>query len=195
MRRARPRHPGAPALAASGLLGLFFVAERRLRVDTKARDLSTGEEDRGSTAAVGGAFGSAIVAAPLASLAPWSRLPPAARWAGVPVMAAGIGLRMWSAKTLGENYTRTLQVRTGQTLVDAGPYRVLRHPGYAADIAMWAGWGLTWGTWIGWGLAVVPSLVAYVYRVRVEEDMLTRRLGPAYRKYQARTSRLVPGVW
>jgi protein-S-isoprenylcysteine O-methyltransferase len=164
-------------------------------VDSNARDLSAGEDDRGSTAVIGATFGSAILTPPLASWLVRARLPSTFRWAGVLAMAGGIGLRIWSAKILGAGYTRTLRVRAEQRVIDAGPYRVIRHPGYAGDIVMWAGWGLAWGTWAGWALASAPSVAAYIYRIGVEEDLLARKLGPAYRSYQARTWRLVPGIW
>jgi protein-S-isoprenylcysteine O-methyltransferase Ste14 len=34
-----------------------------------------------------------------------------------------------------------------------------------------------------------------VYRIRVEERELLRRLGESYRRYAARRKRLVPGIW
>ena len=196
MARSRPdRLTSSPGLAAAALLGLFFVSERRLRPDRDARDLNPGEDDRGSTAAIGATFGTAMLIAPVASRVARSRLPALARWAGVAAMAGGIGLRIWSARSLGASYTRTLRVRPEQQTVEAGPYRVLRHPGYAGDIVLWAGWGLAWGTWSGWALSALPNLFAYLYRIRVEEAMLARKLGHGYWSYQSRTWRLVPGVW
>jgi protein-S-isoprenylcysteine O-methyltransferase Ste14 len=38
-------------------------------------------------------------------------------------------------------------------------------------------------------------LIAYFHRIRLEEAVLERELGDAYRAYERRTRRLVPGIW
>jgi protein-S-isoprenylcysteine O-methyltransferase Ste14 len=64
--------------------------------------------------------------------APGPRLPRGAGSAGVALQAGGLALRAWSMHTLGAYYSRTLRSATGQGVVDTGPYRLVRHPGYAA---------------------------------------------------------------
>jgi protein-S-isoprenylcysteine O-methyltransferase Ste14 len=49
---------------------------------------------------------------------------------------AGVALRYWSMLTLGEFFTRTLIVLPGHSIVTAGPYRVVRHPGYLAQLVV-----------------------------------------------------------
>ena len=110
-------------------------------------------------------------------------------------MAAGIGLRSWAAQALGTSYTRTLRVGPDQRVVASGPYAVVRHPGYAADIVMLVGYGLAW-TSVGAVLtATLPTAAAYSYRIRVEERMLHERFGDEYSRYRERTWRLLPGVF
>ena len=50
---------------------------------------------------------------------------------GLIVMWCGIGLRLWSFQTLGRYFTFTVQTSQDQPVISAGPYRVIRHPGYA----------------------------------------------------------------
>jgi protein-S-isoprenylcysteine O-methyltransferase Ste14 len=71
----------------------------------------------------------------------------------------------------------------------------LRHPGYAADLALWLGFGLASGNAIV-GLSVAPAMaLAYVRRIDAEEDMLARELGEPYRRYMRESWRVVPWVY
>src|SRR5439155_12906397 len=47
---------------------------------------------------------------------------------GICLMLAGIGLRWYSAAILGKYFTFDVAIQTGQTLVESGPYRYVRHP-------------------------------------------------------------------
>jgi protein-S-isoprenylcysteine O-methyltransferase Ste14 len=111
-------------------------------------------------------------------------------------MLAGVALRYWSMRTLGEFFTRTLAVLPDQRVVQEGPYRMVRHPGYLAQIVV-----LTAGSALvslnAWLAALVATLLsaAYAYRIRAEERMLESQLGEAYRTYRARTWRLLPGIY
>jgi protein-S-isoprenylcysteine O-methyltransferase Ste14 len=101
---------------------------------------------------------------------------------------------VWSMRVLGRDYTRSLRTRTDQVVVDRGPYRRIRHPGYLGSILVWAGSRLA-VNWIIAGFTVVGLAVVYCYRISAEERMLEANLGEAYVAYKARTWRLVPFVW
>jgi protein-S-isoprenylcysteine O-methyltransferase Ste14 len=186
----------AGALGAAG----YYSFELWLRRPT-ARSWTTGSHDSGTTRLV--VTGNVIFA-----VAPW--LVVAALWPPDPLtagdhalgavatltMVAGMGLRLWAMRTLGAYFTRTLTVRSDQTVIDSGPYRVVRHPGYAALLTFLTGYGcLVTGTiWMG-VLALVAMALAYTRRIPAEEAMLVSELGDAYRSYQKRTWRIVPFVY
>src|SRR5262249_51469200 len=104
----------------------------------------------------------------------------------------GLGLRVWAMAALGKFYTRTLLTLPDQRVVDRGPYRWLRHPGYLGSLLVWVGSGFAYGNWIL--AAVIASLMvpAYAYRIGSEERLLRERFGDAYESYARRTWRLVP---
>ena len=104
----------------------------------------------------------------------------------------GISIRLWANRTLGEYYTRTLRVATAQTIVQKGPYRNIRHPGYLGSMLMWVGAGLATTNWLVVSLAVVVMSAAYYYRIRVEEQMLMATMSAEYLEYKARTWKLIP---
>jgi protein-S-isoprenylcysteine O-methyltransferase Ste14 len=180
---------------ATAQMATFLAMERTLRRGEAARTLERLEHDRGSTMGVGVAFGFAMIAPLITSFMKHGRLPVGAGWLGAAGMTAGLGLRFWAARTLGESYTRTLRVREGQRVVSGGPYGLIRHPGYAADILIFLGYGLAWTNVAGVLATVIPISVAYAYRIEVEEAMLRQLLGPEYEGYAARTARLLPGVY
>ena len=57
------------------------------------------------------------------------------------------------------------------------------------------GCGLASGHWLALTVCVVLPLLALVRRIHVEEAEMVSVLGDRYRAYQARTKRLIPGVW
>jgi protein-S-isoprenylcysteine O-methyltransferase len=97
-------------------------------------------------------------------------------------------------RTLGSSYSRTLRVQKAQQVVDRGPYRFVRHPGYAGSLLIWTGFALTSRSFAV--VEVVGGLlgVAYHRRVGAEEALLRREL-PGYAAYSKRTKRLIPFVW
>ena len=50
-------------------------------------------------------------------------LPPASRWAGVVLLAAGSALLAWTFRSPGANLTDTVVTRAQHTLIVRGPYR------------------------------------------------------------------------
>jgi protein-S-isoprenylcysteine O-methyltransferase Ste14 len=118
-----------------------------------------------------------------------------AAWAGVGLCILGLLVRAWGMRTLGASYTRTLRTASDQRLVTAGPYRWVRHPGYAGSIAVWVGAALAFHSWPAAVIVAILMLLAYGWRIRTEERMLLDHFGDIYRDYSAHTSRLFPGFY
>jgi protein-S-isoprenylcysteine O-methyltransferase Ste14 len=111
------------------------------------------------------------------------------------MMAAGLALRAWSMRTLGAYYSRTLRTTADQNVVEYGPYRVIRHPGYLGSIMVWTGFAVTSGSVAAAAGAAALMGNAYSRRIAAEEAMLTGRFGSAYAEYSRRTKRLIPFIW
>lgn len=109
--------------------------------------------------------------------------------------AAGYFLTGWA---MVENRffsgTIRIQVDRGHVVVSSGPYRLVRHPGYAGSLLATMCVPLVLGSW--W--AYVPagaSIAALVARTALEDRMLQHELD-GYAALVARTRwRLIPGVW
>jgi protein-S-isoprenylcysteine O-methyltransferase Ste14 len=111
---------------------------------------------------------------------------------GICFMLLGIALRWYSAGTSGKYFTFDVAIQTGQTLVEVGPYRYIRHPSYSGALLTLFGFGLALGNWLGLAANLCCMGVAYAYRISVEEAVLASALGESYKQYMRRTWRLVP---
>lgn len=177
----------------AGLAG-FFALEAVTRKRGSASSLAASGDDQGTTRMIGVAYGLAAELPLLLRQVPAPQLPPAAGPVGLTVQAAGLALRAWSMRTLGASYSRTLRTGQGQQVVDTGPYRVLRHPGYAGSLLTWTGFALaSRSTPV---VAVTAGLLgrAYHRRITAEEELLQRDL-PGYTAYRQHTKRLIPFIW
>jgi protein-S-isoprenylcysteine O-methyltransferase Ste14 len=110
-------------------------------------------------------------------------------------MLAGTAGRQWAISSLGRFFTLEVHVADDQTVVEHGPCRLVRHPGYAASLLTFTGMGLVLGNWLSLLVVVGLPLVGYLRRIQVEERALTIELGEAYVRYAATHRRLIPGLW
>jgi protein-S-isoprenylcysteine O-methyltransferase len=185
---------------AWSLLAGFLVLQRVLRRGEEARSLQATAADRGSTKLLGAAFllgVLALAAAPalnVQGLGEASQVP-VVGWIGVAVMVCGLTLRLWSQAVLGRYYTTTLRHGEDQPILASGPYRLLRHPGYAGLLLAWLGAGLATANWVVASAIALLMVVAYSYRIAAEEAMLVSAFGGRYKEYSARTWRLIPYVY
>ena len=87
-----------------------------------------------------------------------------------------------------------IQADRGHTVVSAGPYHVVRHPGYAGVILAWIAAPVFFSSyWVA-----IPSIVVItltIIRTALEDRTLREEL-PGYREYTERVRcRLMPGIW
>ena len=110
-------------------------------------------------------------------------------------MLGGLALRWWANAVLGRYYTSTLCLAEDQQIVRAGPYRLVRHPGYGGVLLLWVGAGLASQNCAVAAIILSLMAVAYAYRIKSEESMLQTAFGDQYRSYMQFTWRLVPWVF
>lgn len=113
--------------------------------------------------------------------------------AGILLAVGGGALAVWAARTLGRSLTPFPRPARGGTLVEAGPFRVVRHPVYTGGALFLAGCSLLAGPVT---LALTGVLVVlWALKAGVEERYLVSHY-PGYASYAARVRyRLVPGVY
>jgi protein-S-isoprenylcysteine O-methyltransferase Ste14 len=114
---------------------------------------------------------------------------------GIGLVLLGTGLFVWARQVLHTNYSGHVSVKSGQTLTQSGPYRVIRHPAYAGYLLMALGISLGYSSLAGLCAVLLLLIPGMVYRIRVEENFLEAHFGDGFHQYASRTKRLIPGIW
>jgi protein-S-isoprenylcysteine O-methyltransferase Ste14 len=122
-------------------------------------------------------------------------VPFAVSMAALPLMVAGF---LFALNAIRANRFFVPQVRIqadrGHRVIDSGPYRWIRHPGYAGMFVASPMGGLIIGSWLGFALGACASAVFAVRAFR-EDGFLKQNLA-GYSDYATRTRyRLVPGLF
>ena len=125
----------------------------------------------------------------------WSLVPWQVQVAGVVGYAAALGVLFWVMQ-VNPFYSSVVRVQTerGHHTVAAGPYRFVRHPGYAATLFAMLSGGVALGSW----LAMLPTLVffgLFVRRTLLEGRLLRQEL-QGYAEYSQKVRyRLIVGLF
>lgn len=125
----------------------------------------------------------------------WSAVPLWATTLGYAGTLIGIAVTAW-AQAVNPYFEPGVRIQSErhQRVIDTGPYRFVRHPGYIAALFLFFGMALALGSF--WGL-VPAALASALLVLRTSwEDRLLRAELPGYADYAHRVRwRLVPGIW
>ena len=109
------------------------------------------------------------------------------------IVAGGI-LGLWALAAMPLRQMRIVpEVASRGHLVQAGPYRWIRHPMYSAVLLVAFGLLATDLRPLRLAMGIALAVVLAVKLLR--EEKLLRAAYPDYAAYQAATRRLVPGLW
>ena len=84
-------------------------------------------------------------------------------------------------------------LKQGHELVTSGPYRFVRHPIYTGVIAALIGTAIV-GNLVRW-LVFAPMCATFIYRLRIEEQLMETAFPTQYRAYREHSRALIPMVW
>ena len=123
----------------------------------------------------------------------WSSVP---AWAVVTASAVLLISYALYAEVTRENayLSRTVKVEQGQTVVDSGLYRIVRHPMYAVTVWLFLSIPIVLGSW--WSLlCFFPYVGVIAVRIINEEKLLEAEL-KGYKEYKTKGKyRLFPFIW
>ncbi len=125
----------------------------------------------------------------------WAPLPPWVWPIGLVlfVLGGGLFLRAMAERPFFEKTVR-IQTERGHYVVDTGPYRTVRHPGYVGALAFFLSFPLLLTS--AWALLPTAlAMISLLIRTVLEDRTLQKKL-PGYADYAARVRwRLAPRVW
>ena len=116
---------------------------------------------------------------------------PAVRLVGLLLGLYAAAILPWSASTLGRFLVPQARVSSDHELVVEGPFRLVRHPAYSGDLALWLGSALATLNillLVLWPLYLLGASI----QSRVEDGLLESKFGQEYRRYATRVGRFVP---
>jgi protein-S-isoprenylcysteine O-methyltransferase Ste14 len=185
-------------LGLSFITGLAFTAGRDPGLDAERRNVGAGKGWDKALAGVTVLLGPMAVwiTAGLDCRLHWSKNFSALAFAAA-VAAAGLSaaLTSWAIRS-NRFFSAVMRIQKdrGHTVVDSGPYRFVRHPGYAGMAVFTLATPLILGSWRALAPAAI-SAVFIVLRTIMEDATLHNEL-EGYASYAHRVRyRLLPGIW
>ena len=180
-------------------LGLIYlISELLLTVTRRARSRTGTKQDRSTLLAIWVVIAVSVAAGVFlaqswrAAAVPYPRV---FAFTGVMLFAAGLILRWWSIVVLGRFFTVDVVIEKDHELVERGPFHFVRHPSYTGVLLAFVGFALSLRNWAAFIVIVVPIFIAFVRRMNVEEEVLSRALGNRYADYMKARKRLLPGIY
>ena len=124
---------------------------------------------------------------------PADALPSIGRIGAAIVLAVIALILAWTAVPhLGKQFRVHAGLYVDHELVRSGPYRVVRHPIYAALLAMFLSTSLLLAPWLGILGSLAIFIIGTEIRVRSEDKLLASRFGQQFADYKRNVRAYVP---
>jgi protein-S-isoprenylcysteine O-methyltransferase Ste14 len=112
-------------------------------------------------------------------------------WLGLLLVALGLAFAVWARVHLGRNWSGTVTVKQDHELIRTGPYGWVRHPIYTGLLSAFLGTALTIGEWRAL-LAFAAFTIGFLFKLKMEERVMSETFGDAYARYRAEVPALIP---
>jgi len=107
----------------------------------------------------------------------------------------GLIIRIAAIQSLKQHFTYSVKKMENHELIETGLYKNIRHPGYLGQLFIFLGIATSMSNWLSVIVMMVPVLIGYINRIRVEEKFMVEQIGLKYIDYQSRTKRLIPKIY
>lgn len=112
---------------------------------------------------------------------------------GIALLVIGFGLVISGILALGRNLAAVPRPKQGATLVERGPYRIVRHPMYTGVILLAFGWAFAVASTLS--LAYAFMTVGFLAIKTAREERWLREELTGYSEYERRVRRLIPFIY
>ncbi len=182
-------------ILVSHISGLFWLP-LDLIAERAGQKTNTEKWDRIITSLVVFSFMAIYIVSGLDQRWQWSgNMKVAVHLVGILLFLIGSGLELW-AITANRFFSSEVRIQfdRGHTVCSSGPYRYIRHPGYAGIMVYFAASPLVLGSW--WALIPAAILVIFMVIRTILEDRTLHAKLLGCKEYAAKVRfRLLPGIW
>ena len=125
----------------------------------------------------------------------WSSMPFWLAILGIVILIPACVIGAWAmAVNKFFEWTARIQADRQQYVCTTGPYKIMRHPGYAGAVVSLLAYPFILGSWWGFVLTGISAMII-VIRTALEDSMLQKEL-PGYKEYANQVKyRLIPLIW
>lgn len=110
---------------------------------------------------------------------------------GLSLIVAGLFIRWYAIQLLGKYFTSDVALFENHQIIEAGIYKLIRHPGYAGRLLTFIGLGFTLKNWLSLLILFVFPLTGIAIKIHTEEKFLLNYMGEHYKNYMKRTKRVI----
>jgi protein-S-isoprenylcysteine O-methyltransferase Ste14 len=115
-------------------------------------------------------------------------------WLGVFFLACGLFVFWRAHRDLKSNWSPSLEIYAGHTLITNGIYGTIRHPMYASQWLFAIAQLLLLQNWLAGPGSLVVFILFFFLRVPAEEKMMLQTFGDQYCEYMKKTGRVIPKI-
>jgi len=114
---------------------------------------------------------------------------------GLILIVGGLIIRWTAILKLRENFTVDVSVKKDQKIIKDGVYKFVRHPSYSGSLLSFFGLSLMFSNVFTIFIIIIPITIAFLYRIKIEENVLTDVIGTEYLEYSKQTKKLIPFIY
>lgn len=104
-------------------------------------------------------------------------------------------LRLAAIIYLGKSFSYDIKRPEGNTLIQRGPYRIIRHPSYLGILILASFPPLIIGSIVGFIGIFFSTLIHSLFRLKVEEKILEQEFGSTFTEYKQKTFSIIPYIY
>ncbi len=120
---------------------------------------------------------------------------PITNYVGLAIIVIGMIIRFFAIWSLGRLFTVDVTIRENHKIKKDGMYRNVRHPSYTGSLISFAGFGISLNNWLSLITITILVTAVFLYRIKVEEKLLTLQFGEDYIDYKKKTYYLIPWIY
>ncbi len=114
---------------------------------------------------------------------------------GLSIFMIGVVVRWISIIQLKKEFTVDVAITKNHNLKTNGIYKKIRHPSYLGLLLICFGLSISMNSIISLSVITIPILLALIYRIKTEENILIKEFGETYKDYIKKTYKIIPRIY